>query len=80
MSPTVWRKVATASDAGATVRLSTGTTYTKVGPHPGRLPRNRCQRATAHVRRSARAWHHNLTLSPGNQDPAATFTWDGVRS
>ena len=28
---TVWRKVATASDAGATVRLSTGTTYTKVG-------------------------------------------------
>ncbi len=28
---TVWRKVATAGDAGATVSLNTGTTYTKVG-------------------------------------------------
>ncbi len=28
---TVWRKIAVAGDAGSTVRLATGTTYTKVG-------------------------------------------------
>ena len=82
---TVWRKVATAADAGSTVRLASGTTYVKVGADAGGLPRHRHDRtrsrsSPARPSRAAPTSHTSPSVANGTNGAWRVSYWSDKNS